>query len=215
MKKGQRPSRHFKEVNTKSGKKPRIINPNILKTNRWGYFTNLDTNLSVTPRQEFANVPSISVYRLNEYGNGNTRDNAVVMLGIYSQADQSLLNVPKNADDVVNANERYYFIKAGSATVGVGALRLSTGEIQKIFILPNHRRKGYAKAFVLKMEEELSRRGASKAIMHVKQGNDVALSAWQSMGYEQNGNAPSGSVRLEKSLATSSTSEPIRVMRKI
>lgn len=212
MRQGQRPSRHWRRILTKSGVKNRFINPHILKTNRQGFIDNLDVSLTTEPIT--ISLPEIIVKRIGEFRRGNREDNARTLLDIYQHADDTLVNVP-TFDDIVSGNrERYYFIlkPRGRLPIGVGAVRISNGEIQKIYILPPHRRKHYAASFVKKMETILISAGMDKAIMFVKPENEIAANVWRRLGYSYTGEyGPNNSLRFEKTLRTD-YSRPQRIM---
>lgn len=202
MKKGQRPSAHIRRVRTGQGRRVRLINRSILKTNKKGIISNLNIELVRTAgNRSNVELPSIVVKRLNEY-NSDLDVSIGKMLDIYSQANPDLVNIPSR-DDIRTGNERYYFILKNSTIVGVGGVRIRTGEIQKVFILPSHRGRHYAPAFVKRMEELLKTRGVRRAVMFVKRDNTNALRVWERNGYTHTGESgPNDSLKLEKSLVT-------------
>lgn len=97
------------------------------------------------------------------------------------QARYAEVNKPHNMNAICVVYE-------GSEAVACGAWKKiddETAEIKRIYVLPQHRRKGIASAIVTAMEADAAKQGKKRFILETARTTADSASLYTSLGYEE------------------------------
>lgn len=78
----------------------------------------------------------------------------------------------------------------GHAFLALAGTKLGVPEIQDVYVAPERRRTGVAKALSQAAEDEARRRGCERISLSVGTGNEAARALYAKLGYEDAGIAP-------------------------
>jgi putative acetyltransferase len=130
------------------------------------------------------------------------------MTALYPPASNHLEGI----DALLLPNVRFLGIETAGELVACGAVKTMTdvatyGEIKRLFVLPQHRGKGYARSIMLALEAELRCGGIALARLEAGVSQPEALGLYRALGYLERG--PFGaylpdplSVFMEKAIDT-------------
>jgi ribosomal protein S18 acetylase RimI-like enzyme len=110
------------------------------------------------------------------------------VLELWRQADATP-GVTDNADDlrraVTESRASVLVAEVQGHIVGsiIGTFDGWRGNIYRMAVHPNHRRRGIARALVAEIEERLARQGAKRITALVEKDHPWATSFWQAVGY--------------------------------
>lgn len=89
------------------------------------------------------------------------------------------------------ARPEAHFIVAceGTEVLGYGGIyqAMDEGEITNVAVHPKHRRKGIAKAIILKIKEDMKAAGVTQIFLEVRITNEPAIALYESQEFKQIG----------------------------
>lgn len=140
-----------------------------------------------------------------------SQENAEILINVYRWVDSPYVNSPLTTQAIIEANERYYVVRNGKdEVVGGVALIKSTGEIQKLVVLPQYRGKGYGVAIVRKVEKTAhSLSHTTETHMYIKEDNSHMLKRVKEYGYHRE-RKQNGSIKFYRNLTTKDGKRPPR-----
>jgi ribosomal protein S18 acetylase RimI-like enzyme len=127
---------------------------------------------------------TMSDFVLRECRSGDTG----AVLELWRQADATP-GVTDNADDlrraVTESQAHVLVAEAEAQIVGsiIGTFDGWRGNIYRMAVHPNYRRRGIARALVGEVEKRLARQGAKRITALVEKDHPWATSFWQAVGY--------------------------------
>lgn len=129
-------------------------------------------------------IKKIHLSRVGEAGT-----TASDILRVYRSARGGHVNKPRNEEEIRSANERFYAIREteDGPIIGVAAIRIRTGEIQKFFLKPAYRGRNFGLSTVRKLESISKKSGRDSTIMFVKPGNTSMVNLLGKYGYRLTG----------------------------
>jgi putative acetyltransferase len=102
------------------------------------------------------------------------------------RAQEAFTNVA--VDEVAPGSGAFLIASIDGVDVGCGAVRDigdRTGELKRMFVLPDHRGLGIASALVAALEREASKLGLVRIVLEVATFSDDAIAMYAKNGYAQ------------------------------
>lgn len=100
-----------------------------------------------------------------------------------AEALEHILELPAEFLDKVYVKEKYYFAVRDGQKVGVLNFSTTRGRVSNMGVDPSKRRKGYGRAILLFILEQLRRSGCKQANIKVHAQNTPAIHLYESLGF--------------------------------